>query len=164
MKTIIVYYSLEGNTDYAAKELANLIVADLLRLHPKKAYPDSGFKKFFWGGKSAVMAQTPKLEPYEYNSEDYDRVIFGFPVWASNIAPPIRTFIKENDPQGKRIAAFACQSGSGAEKAFGKLRTCLGIEKLEAELILIDPKTRVKADNDNKIDSFCQKVLMTPAS
>ena len=94
MKTIIVYYSLEGNTDYAAKELANLIAADLLRLHPKKAYPDSGFKKFFWGGKSAVMAQTPKLEPYEYNSEDYDQVIFGFPVWASNIAPPIRTSSK----------------------------------------------------------------------
>ena len=40
MKTIIVYYSLEGNTEYAAKELANLLGADLLRLHPKKAYPD----------------------------------------------------------------------------------------------------------------------------
>ena len=28
MKTIIVYYSLEGNTDYAAKELAKLLGAD----------------------------------------------------------------------------------------------------------------------------------------
>lgn len=156
MKTIIVYYSLEGNTEYAAKELANLLGADLLRLHPKKAYPDSGFKKFFWGGKSAVMAQTPELEPYDYNSEDYDRVIFGFPVWASNIAPPIRTFIKENNPQGKRIAAFVCQSGSGAEKAFGKLRTCLGIDKLEAELILIDPKAKPDKANEQKIKEFCE--------
>lgn len=144
MKTIIVYYSLEGNTDYAAKELAKLLGADLLRLHPKKAYPDSGFKKFFRGGKSAVMAQTPDLEPYDYNSADYDRVIFGFPVWASNIAPPIRTFIKENNPQGRQIAAFACQSGSGAEKAFGKLRACLKIDKLEAELILTRPQGKTR--------------------
>ena len=159
MRTIIVYYSLEGNTEYAAKRVAAELGADLLRLEAKKAYPDSGFKKFFWGGKSAVMAETPELLPYSFQASEYDRIVFGFPVWASNVTPPIRTFVKENKLSGKRIAAFACESGAGAEKSFGKLKAALGIESLEAELILIDPLTKPSEENDRKIKSFCSKLM-----
>ena len=155
MKTLIVYYSMSGNTDYVAKKIASIMGADLLRLEPKKAYPSSGFKKFLWGGKSAVMAEKPDLQPYKYDGSAYDMIVFGFPVWASNIAPPLRTFIKENDLSGKRVAAFACQSGSGAEKAFAKLKGALGIAKLEAELILIDPNGRENDANEQKIREFC---------
>ena len=158
MKTIIVYYSLEGNTDLAAKKIAEALNADLLRLEPEKSYPNSGFRKFFWGGKSAVMAETPALQPYAFSPEEYDRIVFGFPVWAGNVTPPIRTFIKENDLSGKQIAAFACESGSGAEKAFEKLKQALNIDKLKAELILIDPKTKPKAENVRKIEDFCAAI------
>lgn len=158
MKTIIVYYSLEGNTDLAAKKIAEALNADLLRLEPEKSYPNSGFRKFFWGGKSAVMAETPALQPYAFSPEEYDRIVFGFPVWAGNVTPPIRTFIKENDLSGKQIAAFACESGSGAEKAFEKLKQALNIDKLKAELILIDPKTKPKAENERKIEDFCAAI------
>lgn len=156
MKTVIVYYSLEGNTEYAAGKIASELGADTLRIVPKKAYPDSGFRKFIWGGKSAVMAETPELLPYDFNADGYDRIIIGFPVWASNVTPPIRTFVKENNLKGKRVAAFACQSGAGAEKAFGKLMAVLGIEKLDAELILIDPKAKPSDENERKIKAFCE--------
>lgn len=158
MKTLIVYYSLEGNTEYAAKKIAEACGFATLRLVPVNKYPDRGFKKFFWGGKSSVMAETPELEPYSFDAESYDRIIFGFPVWAGNITPPIRTFVKENDLKGKRIAAFACQSGAGAEKAFGKLKAAIGIESMEAEMILIDPKSKPSAENDRKIRDFCSKL------
>lgn len=154
MKSLIVYYSMGGNTQYAAETIAASTGADLLRIEPTKQYPDSGFRKFFWGGKSAVMAETPELKPYVFHADDYDRIVFGFPVWAGNITPPIRTFIRENKLDGKRIAAFACESGAGAEKAFGKLKAALGIEKLEAELILIDPKDKPSAENEQKIAGF----------
>ena len=121
-----------------------------------KAYPTKGFRKFLWGGKSAVMAEKPKLLPYKFNADAYDRIIFGFPVWAGNITPPIRTFVIENNLKGKHIAAFACQSGSGAEKAFGILKAAIGIEKLDAELILIDPKTKPSKENEKKINAFCE--------
>ena len=156
MKTLIVYYSLEGNTDFAAKKIAEKMNAGLLRLAPEKAYPDSGFRKFFWGGKSAVMAETPALQKYAFDPAAYDRIIFGFPVWAGNVTPPIRTFLKENDLSGKRFAAFACESGSGAEKAFAKLKSALGTDTLEAQLILIDPKTKPNDANDAKINAFCK--------
>ena len=156
MKAIVVYYSLEGNTDFAAREIARRLGARLLRLLPKKTYPTKGFRKFFWGGKSAVMAETPALEPYDFSGAEYDLVILGFPVWASSIAPPIRTFLKENDLRQKRLAAFACQSGSGAEKAFGKLLNCVGAGDLERTLVLIDPKDKPCAENDEKIKKFCE--------
>ena len=158
MKTIIVYYSLEGNTDYAAKRIASEIGADTLRIKPVKEIPRKGLKKFLWGGKSAVMAQTPALEAYDCNLDDYDRIVIGFPVWAGNITPPVRTFIMENDMTGKKVAAYACQSGSGAEKAFDKLKKALGIPELESTLILIDPKDRPSEENEKKISEFCEKL------
>ena len=159
MKTLIVYYSHDGNTDWAAKKIAEKCGFDVLRLEPEKAYPESGFRKFFWGGKSAVMAETPALRPYEFDAAAYDRILFGFPVWAGNVTPPIRTFVREQDLAGKRIAAFACQSGSGAEKAFGKLKAALGVGTLEAELVLIDPKDKPSEATERKLAAFCAALL-----
>ena len=158
MKTILVYYSMSGNTDWAAREIAARLSADLLRIVPETAYPDKGFKKFFWGGKSAVMAETPALRPYAFDAGSYEQVILGFPVWAGNLTPPLRTFLRDNGAalQGKRVAAFACESGAGAEKAFGKLEALLG-RPLHAALILIDPKAKPAAENGEKIAEFCGK-------
>ncbi len=100
MKTAIVYYSLEGNTEYTAEKIAEQLKqtgeTDILRIEPEKAYPDKGAGKFFWGGKSAVMGEKPTLKPYEFD-----------------------------------------------------------VENFEAELILIDPKANVKAEDDVKIAEFC---------
>ena len=161
MKTLIVYYSLEGNTEYVARAVASTVGADLLRLEPVRAYPTSGFRKFFWGGKSAVMAEKPELQPYTFQPEIYDRIIFGFPVWAGNVAPPLHTFVQENLEafKGKRIAAFACQSGSGAEKALRKLKAYLDVENMEAELVLIDPKAKPSPENEKRIKAFCDRLL-----
>ncbi len=155
MKTLIVYYSMGGNTEYAAGKIAEKLGADLLRLEPEKKYPDSGFAKFFWGGKSVVMAEKPKLRPYRFDAEAYGTVIFGFPVWAGNIAPPIRTFLYENRMKAARYAAFACQGGSGAERAFGKLKECLGHD-LSKTLVLVDPKDKPDPAKDLQIDLFCE--------
>ncbi len=158
MKRIIVYFSLEGNTEYIADELAKTLSADKLRLVPKKAYKTGGFSKFFWGGKSAVMAEKPELEPYDVDLTAYDEIIFGFPVWAGTFTPPLRTFVLENQEglKDKTIAAFACQSGAGAEKAFSKLKDCIGIDRFTATTIYIDPKDKPSEDNAHKLSEFCQ--------
>jgi flavodoxin len=162
MKDLIVYYSLEGNTEYVVNRIKENTGADVLRLIPKKAYSDKGFAKFFWGGKSAVMAEKPELESYDVDLYLYDRIIFGFPVWASTFTPPIRTFVTDNIDalKGKKFAAFACQSGNGAEKAFIKLAKCIGIDSFDSTAIFIDPKTRPDEKKDAAIDSFC--VMLKP--
>jgi flavodoxin len=158
MKTAVIYYSMSGNTAATARKIADGINADLLEIKPEKAFPDKGFKKFLWGGKSAVMAEKPKLVPYSFDGALYERIVFGFPVWAGNVTPPLRTFIRDENLAGKRFAAFACESGSGAEKAFGKLKAALGIDAFDAELVLIDPKSRPDPANGEKIRAFCGKL------
>lgn len=160
MGTVIVYYSMLGNSKMVAERIAEKLGADILRIEPDKAYPDKGAKKFLWGGKSAVMGEMPILKPYEFDASGYDKIIIGFPVWASRPAPPINTFLNDQKEKirGKKIAVFACQSGNGAQKAFERIKKQIGIEEFKAELILIDPKTRVDAGNDGKIDSFCEMI------
>ena len=155
MKTAVVYYSLNGNTKYAAEKIAAAMDADLIPLVPIKAYPDSGFKKFFWGGKSALMGERPKLEPYAFDNGAYDLIVLGSPVWAGTFAPPIRTFVEDNRTAlaGRPMAAFFCCSG-GPGKALDKFKAFCGTE-LRQQLILIDPKDRPSSENDGKIRDFC---------
>lgn len=157
MSTLIVYYSMNGNTEYTARKIAERTGADTLSLEPVKAYPDRGLRKFLWGGKSAVMAEKPALKPYEFDADKYDLIIFGFPVWAGTFTPPIRTFISENTLKADRYAAFACQGGSGAEKAFAKLKECLEHD-LYRTLILIDPKDKPDPAKDLETEKFCDSL------
>ena len=158
MSDLVVYYSLEGNSEYVADKIKESLGADVLRLVPKKAYHDKGFAKFFWGGKSAIMAEKPKLEEIDVDLSKYDRIIFGFPVWASNYTPPLRTFIEDFREQlkGKRFAAYACQSGAGADKALDKLAKSLEIDAFEQAEVFIDPKARSEAAKDEQIARFCK--------
>ena len=156
MKTAIVFYSMSGNTKFTADKIAEKTGADLIEIKPEKTYPDKGFRKYLWGGKSAVMGDTPKLLPYEFDAGKYDSIIFGYPVWASNFAPPIRTFIKENLEKiaQKDFSVFTCYAGSGAEKSIDKLKNFLLIKDFKATLILIDPKEKPSEENDKKIKDF----------
>lgn len=160
MRTVIVYYSMSGNTAYVAQKMSEEIPADLVELVPKKAYPSTGIRKFIWGGKSAMMGDAPALMPYSIDLAAYDRVVFGTPVWASSFAPPLRSFIAAHakELEDKRIAAFACSAGGDAGKCLSKLRDVLGREKLEAELSLVDPKERPTRENDMSIHSFCSRL------
>lgn len=86
--------------------------------------------------------------------------MIGFPVWAGRIAPPIRTFVEDNKTAlgQKRIAAFACQSGSGAEKALDGLKKLIGMTDFQSEMILIDPKEKPNKTNEDSIDAFCEVI------
>ena len=84
MKTAVVYYSMSGNTKLIAEKIAGDLNADLIEIFPENSYPDKGFRKYFWGGKSAIMGAKPALQPYSFNADKYDTVIIGSPVWASS--------------------------------------------------------------------------------
>lgn len=161
MEDLIVYYSLEGNTEYAAQRIKEKLGAHIRRLDPIKPYSNKGISKFIWGGKSALMAEKPDLEDYNVDMTRFDRVIFGFPVWASTFAPPLRTFIEENREglKGKRFAAFACQAGNGAKKALAKLEECVGETAFEQTAIFIDPKAKHSDETDRLIDAFADALL-----
>ncbi len=39
-----------------------------------------------------------------------------------------------------------------------KLKKCIGIQELEATMVLIDPKSKPTDRNNEKIDKFCAKL------
>ena len=151
---------MSGNVKSVAEKLSVTLNADMIEIKPVKAFPDKGFGKFFWGGKSAVMGETPELEPYRFNADQYDTVIIGSPIWASSFAPPVRTFLCDNRDvlRQKKLAAFFCQSGNGADKAEKKMCALLGIDSLSASLVLIDPLTKTEVEYEAKIKAFAENI------
>lgn len=111
MKTLIVYYSFEGSTEYFANALAKKLDADILSLKPVKELKSKGFSKFIWGGMQAVMKKKPLLENYSFDSSNYDTIIFGTPIWANSFAPPLATFFAKESLSGKNLALFYCFEG-----------------------------------------------------
>ena len=93
MKTIIVFYSLEGSTRKVAERLAVELKADLLELKPVKPVKNNG-SKFMHGGGQVMFGICPKLEDYTFSVSDYDRVIIGTPVWAGSLLPRSRLFLR----------------------------------------------------------------------
>jgi flavodoxin len=80
MKTIVIFYSFEGNTRLIAENIARAAAADLLELKPKKEIPSHGFMKYVWGGRSTMMKADPELLPYDKDLQRYDLFFIGTPV------------------------------------------------------------------------------------
>jgi flavodoxin len=159
MKTLVVYYSLEGNTKETAEKIAAVMKADLLRLECVNEYPSSGPMKFIKGGKAAVFGEQPALKPYHIDFLSYEAVIVGTPVWASTFAPPLRSFFAHEQITNQKAGFFACEKGSGGEKCLQKLKELTGADRIDAQMILIDPKQNPDPANDEVIRKFCEDML-----
>jgi flavodoxin len=112
MKTLIIFYSFDGNTKFLAEIMAKTVGADLLELKPEKEIQSHGFSKYLWGGKQVLMRKLPKLLPYDKNPNDYDLIIVGGPVWASTFAPTLKSFFSQTKIIGKKVGIFCSCAGS----------------------------------------------------
>lgn len=157
MKTLIVYYSLEGNTKFTTLELANIIGADTLELIPEKPIKAKGFSKFFWGGKQVVTNELPKLKPYIFKQEDYDQLIIASPIWASRFAPVISTFINDNKIT-KSVALIATNEGSNCTKPFQIISDKLPNCKITGTLPLMTPLKNPE-ETMEKLKEFSKKLI-----
>lgn len=124
MKTLVVYYSLEGNTKFVAEIVAKELGADLLELKPKKDLSATSLMRYFWGGRQVMMGAKPALLPLAKEAGNYDLVVIGTPVWAFTYAPAVNSFLQLQPLKGKKIALFCCHESDPA-KAFDNLRKTL---------------------------------------
>ena len=51
LRSIVIFYSYEGNTRFIANTISKEIYADILELKPKKDMNSKGFMKYVWGGR-----------------------------------------------------------------------------------------------------------------
>ncbi len=151
-KVLIVFYSHTGSTKVMAKKIAREICADILEIKPAKEVTKSGLK-FLWGGAQAVMKKEPELKPLKKDPEDYDVIIIATPVWASNMTPPVRTFLNKHMARKKKVALIAKADGN-AGKTIPSMKELLVKCKIIATLELVGNYADKKADFELDIEDF----------
>ncbi len=115
-KILVVFYSRTGTTRKIAQEISNTLSCDIEEIVDLKSR--AGIKGFMVGGKDAMRRNLTEIKPVERTPSDYDIVIIGTPVWASNMTPAIRTYITYNRNKFKDIAFFCTTGGTGIERTF----------------------------------------------
>ncbi len=138
-KTLVAYFSAEGNTAKVAKELAASLGAELYEIVPEKPYTAADIKwtnplarcnKEKFGNKDVPVAG--KVDSFA----DYDTVLLGFPIWYGAAPNVVNTFCKGYDWTGKKVLAFATSGGSGIGKTAEKLQPYVqGARSVDARLV-----------------------------
>ena len=127
-KTAVVYYSWspDGNTRFAAQTIAKKAGADLFEIIAETPY-SSDFDKCCDEAKPECRNKTLRpIKPIEgFDLAKYDTVFVGSPNWWGTLAPPVYTWIKNNQEglKGKKAALFQTNGGGGMQnlgRDFGK--------------------------------------------
>ena len=110
MRTLVIYYSLEGNTKLIAETIASSLNADLYRIKPMFDIQVHPFMKYVDGTRLILDHCKPNLESLKVDFTRYDRIYVGTPVWALNVAPAIRTLLLDKI-KDKEVALFYTYKG-----------------------------------------------------
>ena len=126
MKSLIVFYSLTGNCKRIANEFNEKYPSDILEIKLKRGFkkPKMNFINSFIGGFQAVTKRTPEINHLDINLNEYNQIILGTPVWASTMAPAVRTFIKKYNIENKKIILFLSSKGH-AGNTFSDIKNIL---------------------------------------
>lgn len=133
---LIAYYSWTGNTAKVANAIAEVLSADIEEIHDLK--PRGGPFAFAAASFASVLQRSAPIAAPTKRVADYDVVILGCPVWASNMATPMRTFITQEKSGIKQVALFCTLGGSGGKVALAKMAALCGCTSL-ADLMVDQP-------------------------
>lgn len=152
LKTLIVYYSRTGNARFVAETIAVEMGADVEEIIDQKKR--SGILGFIRGGSDARSGKGTEIAPTQKSPADYDLIIFGSPIWASNPTPAITTYLRKNDLAGKKVAVFFTQGGKkqvGVDqtKALMPNSNCISV------LSLTNPSNK-KEESEKQIKEWCK--------
>ena len=143
MKILIVYYSRTNVTKMIAEKLQKELKCDIEEISDNGNY--NGKLGYLKGGMTASMSRTSDINPIAKNPSDYDLVIVGTPVWASNIATPVFTY---------KMASFCTCISSGWEKTLMRLAEV----SQKTQLSQMHLTAKDVENPNNKIKTFINKI------
>lgn len=101
---LVVYYSRSGNTEAMAREIAQRLQADIIKLETKLYSLD--FKGWFKANRDSRSKKNVDIRPEVVDLQRYRLVFLGSPIWWYRPAPPLWTFVEKNDFGGKNVVLF----------------------------------------------------------
>ena len=136
MKKLIAYYSradenyfggqrryiTEGNTEKAAKMLAELTGADLFQIEQKVPYAADYDTCIAQAKKDLQAGARPELVTLPDSLDEYDEIYLGYPNYWGTMPMAVYTFLEHFDFSGKTIVPFATSGGSGLGKTLEILK------------------------------------------
>jgi len=120
-KTLILYYSLTGNTRAGCEALQKALGADILEIKDLKKRSDKGFT-YRRTGFASLFGLHTRIEPENPDLSAYHNIIIGSPIWTGKLSMAIRTLIDKNRFDGKKVVIYTTTNGSEKEKYKEKSR------------------------------------------
>lgn len=122
-KTLVVYYSYTNNVHSIITDLRTQIDADVIRVEPAEKGLKYEANNYAIGSAliSAIRnhpddaSSYPAIDPVDVKMSDYDMVIVAAPLWWSQMAAPLQTFLFQYGKQmaGKKIGLIVSSASSG---------------------------------------------------
>jgi flavodoxin len=121
-KILIVYLSRTKNTKTVAEMIQKNVGGTLIALELERPYPTN---------YQAIVAQVasenesgflPPLKTKIDSIQNYELVFIGFPTWGMQLPPPVKSFLKQYDLNGKTIIPFNTHGGYGSGSTFDMVR------------------------------------------
>ena len=103
-KTLILYYSLTGNTKASCEALQEALRADIVEI--KDLVNRSGRWGFFKTAIGSLLGMHTKIEPENPDLSSYPNIILGSPIWTGKLSMATRTLIDKNSFEGKKVVIF----------------------------------------------------------
>ena len=120
MKKLVLYTSIDGNTDAVAHAIADRIGADLARLVRVKRVKGFGFFNNLKLRMEVMRHKKPDIVPFKWDPRDYDLIFIGTPVWYDSYNPVYNTLFNVIKIYDRKVALFSCGEKEDT-KALSKL-------------------------------------------
>lgn len=138
-RKLVAYFSASGVTAKVAEKLSEAIGADLYAIEPEVPYAKADLDWMDKKSRSTIEMNNPASRPAiagkRDNTNDYDTVFVGFPIWWYVAPTIINTFLESYDLTGKTIIPFATSGGSDMGKTNEKLLpSCKGAKLLDGKV------------------------------
>ena len=119
-KTLILYYSLTGNTRAGCEALQKELDASIMEI--KDLRKRTGKWGFFKTAIGSLVGRHTKIEPEKVDLTGYQNIILGSPIWTGKLSMAVRTFIDRNRFDGKKVIIYTTTNAFEKEKYKEKSR------------------------------------------
>ncbi len=116
--TLIVYLSRTNNTKAIAEIIHQKIGGTLVALELEKPYPADYRATVQQVVHEDETGYLPPLKTKIDRMEQYDFVFVGFPTWAMQLPPPLKSFLHAYNLTGKTVIPFNTNAGYGPGSSF----------------------------------------------
>lgn len=157
MKILTAYFTYTTHTRGVAEQIHDQAGGDLFEIRPAESYSSDYDTTERQGRKETREGYRPALAEQVKNLDAYDVILLGTPNWFNTIAPPVATFLAENDFSGKKLAVFCTNGGGGLGHIEGDVKTLTGNAEIMGSLNLYEDGG---ADGGKKIEAWLKKLSL----